>query len=134
FNNGTLALNYSGFTPAAGDSFDVVSNGAFSVGQFTNVPAPGPVTLAGIGYAVTYSGSNGGSDFILTVVQPPTITSANSTAFTVGTAGTFTVTATGVPTPTLSESGSLPGGVSFVDNGDGTATLRGTPASGTAAS
>jgi len=47
-----------------------------------------------------------------------------------GVAGTFTVTTTGTPTPALSESGSLPSGVSFTDNHDGTATLAGTPAAG----
>ena len=51
-----------------------------------------------------------------------------------GASGTFAVTTTGVPTPTVSESGKLPSGVTFVDNSDGTATLSGTPASGTAGS
>jgi hypothetical protein len=48
----------------------------------------------------------------------------------VGTAGTFTVVAhVGFPTATtLTEAGSLPAGVTFTDNGDGTATLAGTPA------
>ena len=64
----------------------------------------------------------------------PTITSGNATTFTVGTAGTFTVTSTGSPTPTLSETGALPNNVTFVDNGNGTATLGGTPAAGTAGS
>ena len=49
-----------------------------------------------------------------------------------GTPGTFTVTTTGFPTPTLTETGTLPAGVTFVDNGNGTATLAGTPAAGTA--
>jgi Putative Ig domain len=66
--------------------------------------------------------------------QAPTITSASSTRFTAGTAGSFTVEASGVPggpTLTLSDGGaSLPSGVSFVDNGNGTATLSGTPAVG----
>lgn len=66
------------------------------------------------------------------VGQAPAITSATSTTFTVGTAGSFTVTATGFPAPTLSKSGTLPSGVTFVDNGNGTATLAGTPATGTA--
>ena len=57
----------------------------------------------------------------------PAITSASSSAFTTGSANTFTVTATGSPTPTLSETGTLPSGVTFVDNGDTTATLSGTP-------
>src|SRR5262245_5021676 len=65
--------------------------------------------------------------------QAPTITSANTTTFTVGQAGTFTVTTTGVPpVKTITENGALPSGVMFTDNGDGTATLSGTPAAGTA--
>ena len=35
-----------------------------------------------------------------------------------------------MPTPGLSEKGALPRGVKFKDNGDGTATLSGTPAAG----
>jgi hypothetical protein len=66
------------------------------------------------------------SEFVYTA--PPAITSANSTTFTAGSAGTFTVTTTGVPTPALSKTGTLPTGVTFVDNGNGTATLSGTPA------
>ena len=55
-------------------------------------------------------------------------TSAASTSFTRGTAGTFTVTtAGGATTPTLTVTGALPAGVTFTDNGDGTATLAGTP-------
>src|SRR4029077_20570827 len=66
-----------------------------------------------------------------TVNQAPAITSADTTSFTVGAAGTFTVTTTGFPNAALTESGALPSGVTFVDNGNGTATLAGTPAAGT---
>ena len=65
--------------------------------------------------------------FTLTVDAAPAITSASSTTFTEGSAGTFTVTSTGYPTASLTETGALPAGVSFTDNGDGTATLAGTP-------
>ena len=68
------------------------------------------------------------------VNQAPAITSANNTTFTVGSAGTFTVTTTGFPTGTsmvIGETGALPGGVTFTNNGDGTATLAGTPGAGT---
>jgi hypothetical protein len=68
--------------------------------------------------------------FTLTVNGSPTITSDDNTLFTEGSSGTFTVTSTGTPDAALSESGGLPSGVSFVDNGDGTATLAGTPATG----
>ena len=95
-------------------------------------PAPGTIGV----YNLVFTASNGvGSDatqnFTLTVNQAPAITSASSTSFQVLTAGSFTVTATGSPTPSLTETGTLPSGVSFVDNSDGTATLSGTPAAGT---
>jgi hypothetical protein len=66
-------------------------------------------------------------------VAAPAITSASSATFTVGAAGTFTVKTSGIPTVTTLSDGSaaLPTGVSFHDNGDGTATLAGTPAAGT---
>ena len=59
---------------------------------------------------------------------PPAITSADSTIFTVPTQGSFTVTATGNPVPTLSESGALPSGVTFYAP---TGVLSGTPGTGT---
>src|SRR6185437_3882384 len=87
----------------------------------------------------TISAGNGVSpdasqSFTLTVDQAPAITSANSTTFTVGTAGSFTITSTGFPTAALLESGALPGGISFLDNSDGTARLSGTPAAGSGGS
>jgi CSLREA domain-containing protein len=62
----------------------------------------------------------------------PTFTSASSTTFVTGTAGSFSVTTTGFPTPAITRTGTLPSGVTFTDNGNGTATLAGTPAAGTA--
>jgi Bacterial Ig-like domain (group 3)/Putative Ig domain len=81
-------------------------------------------------YPITITASNGvGSaatqSFTLTVNQAPAFTSANSAAFMVGTAGSFTVAAAGFPAPGIAESGALPSGVGFVDNGNGTGTLSG---------
>ena len=73
-------------------------------------------------------GSNATQNFTLTITQAPAITSANNTTFTVGTAGSFTVTATGNPAPNLSETGTLPAGVTFNTS---TGVLSGTPAAGT---
>ena len=124
-------------------------NGALPSGVTFNDNGDGTATLAGTpaagsagSYPITITAANGvGSDatqsFTLTVQPPPqspAITSANSASFTVGQNGSFTVTSTGNPTPSLTESGSLPSGVSFTDNGDGTATLAGTPAAGSAGS
>ena len=61
--------------------------------------------------------------FLLTVNASPIITSANSATFTQGQAGTFTFTATGLPAPTFSETGSLPNGVTLTSAG----ALSGTP-------
>lgn len=68
----------------------------------------------------------------LSVAQSPAFTSAAKAAFLVGTAGTFTVSATGTPSPVLTvDAGTLPTGLTFTDNGDGTATIAGTPIAGT---
>jgi hypothetical protein len=72
-------------------------------------------------------GTNATLNVTLSVVQPPAITSKAFTTFVAGQANTFTVQTTGSPTATITESGALPPGVTFVDNGNGTATLSGTP-------
>jgi hypothetical protein len=59
-------------------------------------------------------------------ITAPAITSAASASFTYGTPGTFTLTATGFPRPLLSETGTLPGGVSFDRS---TGVLSGAPTS-----
>lgn len=57
--------------------------------------------------------------------QPPIITIVNSATFAAGEAGSFAVTTTGFPVATISVVGSLPPGLSLVDNKNGTATLKG---------
>jgi hypothetical protein len=126
----TLAIG--GAALPSGVTFVDNGNGT---GTLSGTPAAG----TGGTYAITFTatntvGSSAPQAFTLTVNQAPAITSANTTSFTVGSAGSFTVTATGTPTPSLAVSGSLPAGVTFVDNGNGTGTLSGTPAAGTAGS
>ena len=69
---------------------------------------------------------------VVSVISAPKVTSASSATFTTGTSGTFTVTTSGFPTPALTLIGTLPSGLTFADNADGTATISGTAASGTA--
>src|SRR5207249_524790 len=69
-------------------------------------------------------------NFTLTVNQTPVIVSPNNATFTVGSSSLFTVSASGSPTPSLSKSGAFPTGVTFTDNGNGTATIGGTPSNG----
>ena len=126
-SSSTATLSYSdGGTLPAGLSIDASS------GLITGTPTTvgtSSVTITATDNA-SYSGS---ASFSWTIDAAPVITSAAATTFTTGVGGTFTVTTTGTPTPALSDSGAtLPNGVSFHDNGDGTATLQGTPAAGSA--
>jgi len=80
----------------------------------TNIP------LGGTG---TGNGSYAGQTYTTPVTIARQITSASSTTFALNTAGTFMVTATGPPAPTISLSdGTLPDGVTF-----SAGVLSGTP-------
>jgi acetyltransferase-like isoleucine patch superfamily enzyme len=68
--------------------------------------------------------------------SPPAlaITSSDSATFTIGSPWSFTVTTSGSPSPILSATGTVPAGVTFTAHEDGTATIGGTAAPGTAGS
>jgi hypothetical protein len=93
---------------------------------------------AGNVYPVTFSATNPlgttTKAFTLTVRQVPTITSPASLSLKVGAAvsPTFMVVTTGYPVPRVSRTGTLPRGLTFTNNGNGTATIHGTPVAGTA--
>ena len=140
------------FTEGSSGSFTVTSTGAPPVTSMTSVGAlpagvtfvdngNGTATLAGTPtpgtggtYPLTFTASNGielgSQSFVLTVRRPAAITSGNTTTFVAGTPGAFMVTTTGLPAPTVSVTGALPAGVTFLDNGDGTASIAGTAAAG----
>jgi probable HAF family extracellular repeat protein len=80
------------------------------------------------GQITGYGTINGQSHAFLLTLGLPTFTSASSANSRVGVEHSFTITATGSPTVAFKEIGDLPAGLSFVDNGDGTAVLSGTPA------
>jgi Bacterial Ig-like domain (group 3)/YDG domain/Galactose oxidase, central domain len=84
------------------------------------------------GFTVTGTPTSGqirSVDGTLVVGQAPAFTSADNTTFTVNSAGSFAVTATGFPGPTFSvTAGTLPSGVTLTSGG----LLSGTPAFGTA--
>lgn len=62
----------------------------------------------------------------------PAITSANTAAWTIGQSASFTVTTSGTPASNLAlaPGDTLPSGVQFIDNGDGTASLSGVAVAG----
>jgi hypothetical protein len=79
----------------------VLSGTATTTGTF-------PITIT-----ATSSSGTTTQNFTLTVGSLPAITSPDTAAFTVGTAGHFHVTTAGFPAPTLSVSGTLPPGLTF---------------------
>jgi hypothetical protein len=131
-------------TTLAEPSAQLSESGALPAGVTLTDNGDGTATLAGTPtdqgvYPITITATNGQSpdatqSFTLTVEAAPVVTSAPGATFVTGTGGTFTVTSTGTPTPSLSRSGSLPHGVTFHDNGDGTATISGTPTATSAGS
>ena len=75
--------------------------------------------------------SSGDPTANFTFAVPPTFVPSGGASFTELTNGSVTVQTTGGnPTPTLSiQQGTLPTGLTFTDNGDGTATISGAPIS-----
>jgi hypothetical protein len=71
------------------------------------------------------------ADVATTPVANPSFTSPASQTFQVGVEDLFTVKAAGSPVASITQSGTLPAGITFTDNQNGTATLRGTAASST---
>jgi hypothetical protein len=59
----------------------------------------------------------------------PAITSPSSTTVTEGSPFSFPITTLGIPTPKITKQGTLPRGVTFHNNHDGTATISGTATS-----
>jgi hypothetical protein len=111
-----------------------------AAGTLSETPVTGDVGT----YNLCITASNGVTpaatqSFTLTVDQAPAITSSPTDIVPAGTAFIYSVTTTGNPTATITNatfglcnSSTLPGTVSFIDNGDGTATISGTPANGDA--
>ena len=79
----------------------------------------------------TSSGGSANQAFTLTVEEASAITSAASATTNVGLALTFKVKTTGFPAATVTESGSLPSGMTFKASANGSATIKGAPAAGT---
>ncbi len=127
--------------PTASVQWQISTDGGHSFSKVANATS---TTLS-----LTVTGADNGDEFqavftnsvgsvtttaaTLTVIQAsiPVFTSANHATFVVGKASTFTVATSATPTPALSELSTLPAGLTFTDNHDGTATLSGTPAANT---
>lgn len=142
---GFSSANNATFTVGTSATFTVVATGSpastFSIisgslppnitlNATTGVISGTPTTGAGSPYLFTVRATNGVNPpadqaFTLTVNQPPIITSASTTTFSVGAPGSFSVTATGSPTITYSVIvGALPAWASLHPT---TGVISGTP-------
>jgi hypothetical protein len=122
FPNGVITE--SGALPG-GITFVDNRNGTATISGMATASADGvyPLNITvnnGIAPAATQA-------FTLTIGQTPSITSTGAAPFTAGVPGSFTITTTGFPVGVISESGTLPGGMTFQDNGNGTAIIVGIP-------
>ncbi|MFQ3640538.1 MAG: PA domain-containing protein, partial [Chloracidobacterium sp.] len=107
--------------PAAGNLLTTVS---FQVAANPGAQRTATLTLSpgGNTFTITQSGS---------ADVAPTITSSPNVTLTPGQPSSFLITASGVPTPTITlVGGTLPPGITFT-GGDGSAVLVGTPPAGT---
>jgi outer membrane protein assembly factor BamB len=125
---GSFTVKAAGFpAPTLSETGTLPTGVTFNAANGALSGTPGAGT--GGTYNITFKASNGigadaTQDFTLTVNEAPTFTSAGSATFTVGTVGSFTVTATGFPAPTVGQAGTLPSGVTFDAT---TGVLSGTP-------
>ncbi|MCX6400533.1 MAG: putative Ig domain-containing protein [Propionibacteriales bacterium] len=92
-----------------------------------------PANGTGGVYDVILSATNGVGDDAtdtveVTVEEAASIAGPAEVRMVASSTSTFEYAGGGFPEPTLTATGALPDGVTFVDNGDGTATLAGTPA------
>jgi surface antigen len=134
-----VAPTWDGGSPITG--YKVLSSAGSIVGSGT----ASPITVTGLTDGATYAfgvvatnafGDSDASSLSNSVVPfapiAPQIQTADQATFSLGSASSFLVTSSGTPTPSITESGQLPAGVSFTNLGNGTATIAGTPASGSA--
>jgi hypothetical protein len=129
-------LSVSGKLPA-GVVFSPTGNGtANASAKFTGTPAAG----TGGTYVVTVNAANSvgktNTTFTLTVNQAPAFTSATAALFAVGQNVNFTVKTTGFPAATFQNVAAINAvlagtGLTFIDNGNGTATISGIPTAAT---
>ncbi|MFO1312326.1 MAG: Ig-like domain-containing protein [Burkholderiales bacterium] len=134
FGGGTLGGSVT--SNAAGTTVPIPVGGSLTAngdGSFSFTPANGFTGVFQFNYRIGNGIATSDAQVTITINQAPAITSANNATFSIGVANTFTVTTTGAPPPSITFGAcapALPAGIGFVDNGNGTGTLSGTPPAG----
>jgi large repetitive protein len=135
----TFTIDTTGF-PAAkltevgtlppGFAFTSYGNGTATI---SGVPATSPGGSFRISLKAWNASGSVTQGFLLVVDEAPAITTTASETAVVGKHFKFTVKTIAYPTATVTETGSLPSGLTFTAEAHGTATISGTPAAGTEA-
>jgi hypothetical protein len=113
--------------------FGLATSPSFTVDSDTSITAVAPndgVDGGPVDVSVTtptMASGNGPGDVYDYLAAPVFVNQGGWLQWAVGSSVSFTVTATGDPVPSFSVVGSLPNGIRFADNGNGTATFSGTP-------
>ncbi len=123
-------LTKSGGLPA-GVSF---TNNGDGTATIAGTPSGGAVGIYTLTLTAKNTAGTSSQTFTLAITKAPKIVKAPNATVTVGSSLTLPITAKGYTTPALSESGPLPAGIAFTDNGDGTGALSGTPLAGSGGS
>jgi large repetitive protein len=95
---------------------------SYTAPTLSGTPPNGSSGTYSCSFSATNTGGTANQSFTLTINQAPAITSVASRNFVINQAGTHTVTATGLPTPTIGGSCTVPPGMSYT-----APTLSGTP-------
>jgi hypothetical protein len=88
---------------------------------------PGPTTVQ---VRAQSAAGSAVEDLTMTVQQWPSFVDRTPIVLDAGELGSAVIRTTGYPAPSIGLEGDLPVGLTFVDNGDGTATITGTPVDG----
>jgi hypothetical protein len=130
-----VAINAGDIATVAGGGASLGDNGPALAGQLSS---PTGVAIDSAGRLLITDVQNGRVRMVAPAGQapsePPVVVSSGDVTLTVDTPASFSVMAAGVPAPSLSLSGSLPGGLHFTDNGNGTGVISGVPQPGSTGS
>jgi len=90
----------------------------------------GPVGIMTVEVIAANAAGSSTASITVAVQQAPAFVDRGPLIFTAGRFGSGLVQTVGFPAPGVGAEGDLPRGLDFVDNGDGTATISGTPQDG----
>ncbi|GAA4807278.1 hypothetical protein GCM10025786_08680 [Nocardioides caeni] len=124
---GSIDLGVGGFPAPVVTATGLPSGLGIEGGAITGTPEPGTGGVHEVALSATNGiGDDASAHTTLTVEEATAVAGPAAVRFVSGRADSVTYAASGFPVAALSVVGPLPAGITFTDNGDGTATLAGT--------